>query len=75
MQARKPCALLVPLTNVSLGVGTLVSIRLGNTAITDAQVEQAACPGRGARWRRAAEALLGAAALSPPEDPGGQLAV
>jgi electron transfer flavoprotein alpha subunit len=33
MEARKPCALLVPLTNVSLGIGTLVSIRLGNTAV------------------------------------------
>jgi electron transfer flavoprotein alpha subunit len=33
MQARKPCALLVPLTNVSLGIGALVSIRLGNIAV------------------------------------------
>jgi electron transfer flavoprotein alpha subunit len=33
METRKPCALLIPLTNVSLGVGTLVSIRLGNTAV------------------------------------------
>jgi electron transfer flavoprotein alpha subunit len=33
IQARKPCALLVPLTNVSLGIGALVSIRLGNTAV------------------------------------------
>jgi electron transfer flavoprotein alpha subunit len=33
IEARKPCALLVPLTNVSLGVGTLVAIRLGNSAV------------------------------------------
>jgi electron transfer flavoprotein alpha subunit len=37
MQARKPCALLVPLTNVSLGIGALVSIRLGNTAVNSCQ--------------------------------------
>ena len=37
MQARKPCALLVPLTNVSLGIGALVSIRLGNTALNSCQ--------------------------------------
>jgi hypothetical protein len=38
-----------------------------------AQVEQVVCPGLVARWRRAAEALLGEAALSRPVDPGVQV--